>query len=825
MWEAASGLPCTPSLQHDAGLWDATFSPDGSRVATASADGSVRIWGVRDGVCLRTIAAHQQMVRSVRFSPDGHYVLSAGWDHTACLWNADTGQAGFYLEIEDAENEANASSDWCFNLSNDKYVGNEDALKPYYELSDPDAIAVWNESRKTYLFFHDHYSWHGYDEDESTLDVFIHSTHPNAAWNNNCETMEFRTGWVDNEVLTHEYTHAIIGSDEGSQLEYRYEPGALNESYADLMALAEDRERGDLNWTVGENWTGFPGTPVRDMQNPSATGQPEIYANYVLLPATDDPKDDNGGVHINSGIPNKAGYLMMAGGTFNGTFVRGMGLAKTRDLKFHALRFLPRLARFQTARDFEVATARAWAARGEHGFTAEEVCTVRNAWFAVGLGHGDSNCDGEEDDLLTDRDRDGVPNWLDKCPNRADNQADTDGDGIGDACDNCPNHYNPDQKDTDGDGLGDACDQDIDNDGCLNAVDQHPTSSTQKVGEWVGLGPCNGSGDIMGFEGRDSDGDGRLDCEDPDDDGDGIPDNEDPCPVGNLFADGCLRYDLNCPVARNDWWRACLGTGCVELQARITDRINPDPLNDVIISDVRVSNSSLYLLPNQGSTLAQTVGALSRRLSGLRVAAATPNLRRLELWTKPAPGRPSQFVAVIGEYDASKLQLGPVNEGMLLVVHRAGEDSPLSFGTSWSVGGDTAEVNRDADGDGIPDGWETRYGLNPRDPSDAQADFDLDGLSNLDEFRAGTHPREAESVFALVGFGRTPAGFRLEVRCTAGRTYQVERNDAVKGAPWQAVGAPISATGPEVAFDIEAPHDTAGFYRVRLVSYEVDSRQ
>lgn len=214
----------------------------------------------------------------------------------------DTGLESFYLEIEDAENEANSSSDWCFSLSNDKYVGDEDALEPYYELNDVDAITVWNEARRTYLFFHDHYAWHGYDEDESTLDVFIHSNHANAAWNNNCETMEFRTGWVDNEVLTHEYTHAIIGSDDGSQLEYKYEPGALNESYADLMALAEDRERGDLNWTHAENRTGFPGQPTRDIQNPSASSypQPEIYANYILLPATDKPEDDNGGVHFNS---------------------------------------------------------------------------------------------------------------------------------------------------------------------------------------------------------------------------------------------------------------------------------------------------------------------------------------------------------------------------------------------------------------------------------------------------------------------------------------------------------------------------------------------
>ncbi len=51
----------------------------------------------------------------------------------------------------------------------------------------------------------------------------------------------------------------------------------------------------------------------------------------------------------------------------------------------------------------------------------------------------------------------------------------------------------------------------------------------------------------------------------------------------------------------------------------------------------------------------------------------------------------------------------------------------------------------DHDGDGMPTGWEQKYGLDPFDPSDAHQDFDGDGFTNLEEFLAGTDPTDPKS--------------------------------------------------------------------------------
>jgi len=105
--------------------------------------------------------------------------------------------------------------------------------------------------------------------------------------------------------------HGVI--DNSANLVYEFQSGALNESFADIFGVMVDRE----DWTLGEdvvNPTVFTSGSLRNLKNPNnnltprdvSTGwQPKHMSEYLELPIG----ADNGGVHINSGIPNHAFYL------------------------------------------------------------------------------------------------------------------------------------------------------------------------------------------------------------------------------------------------------------------------------------------------------------------------------------------------------------------------------------------------------------------------------------------------------------------------------------------------------------------------------------
>ena len=67
------------------------FSPDGSKIVTASKDKTARVWDAATGGPVTDPLTHEGEVYSAQFSPDGTKIVSASDDNTACVWDAFTG--------------------------------------------------------------------------------------------------------------------------------------------------------------------------------------------------------------------------------------------------------------------------------------------------------------------------------------------------------------------------------------------------------------------------------------------------------------------------------------------------------------------------------------------------------------------------------------------------------------------------------------------------------------------------------------------------------------------------------------------------------------
>ncbi|RMG23259.1 MAG: T9SS C-terminal target domain-containing protein [Bacteroidetes bacterium] len=195
----------------------------------------------------------------------------------------------------------------------------------------------------------------------------------NAFWNgtamfygNGDQAFSPLAGAID--VGGHEMGHGVIQAT--ANLEYQGESGALNESYADIFGSMIDRD----DWTLGEevvNPAVFRSGALRDMSNPHNGGsslndngyQPAHYNERFT------GREDNGGVHINSGINNRAFFLVAS----------AVGKDKAEQIYWRALRdYLGRSSQFI---DMRLAAERA---AGElYGNT--EANAVRSAYDQVGI--------------------------------------------------------------------------------------------------------------------------------------------------------------------------------------------------------------------------------------------------------------------------------------------------------------------------------------------------------------------------------------------------------------------------------------------------------
>ncbi|TCP57637.1 thermolysin [Tumebacillus sp. BK434] len=253
------------------------------------------------------------------------WLLSYNMTDTDNVWDASNQRAGV-----DAHYYAGYVYDYYYNLlGRNSYDGTGKTLLSYVNYQNGYNNAYWNGSSMTYG-----------DGDGKNFRAF--------------------SGALD--VIAHELTHGVTEYTSG--LVYQNQSGALNESWSDAMgAVIEGR-----NWLLGEDIVlpGYGKAAFRSMSDPGAYGDPAHMSQYVNTSA------DNGGVHTNSGIPNKAFY----------NFATAIG---SRDIAgkiwYIASRdYMTSSTNFSGARAATLSACAALYGTGSSYYSA-----LQNAWTAVGI--------------------------------------------------------------------------------------------------------------------------------------------------------------------------------------------------------------------------------------------------------------------------------------------------------------------------------------------------------------------------------------------------------------------------------------------------------
>jgi Zn-dependent metalloprotease len=234
------------------------------------------------------------------------------------------------------------------------------------------------------------YGRHSIDDRDLPLRASVHylEDYNNAFWNG--EQMVFGDGdgqvfldfTLPLDVIGHELTHGV--TQYSANLDYQGQSGALNESVSDVFGslikqYAAGQTADQADWLIGAGLLapGVHGVALRSMKEPGTAyddprlgkdPQPGTMADYVRT------SQDNGGVHINSGIPNRAFYLVAAA-------LGGHAWEQAGQIWYDTLTGGSLSPHAQFA-DFAAATVAAAAARNGEG---EQSGAVEAAWHEVGV--------------------------------------------------------------------------------------------------------------------------------------------------------------------------------------------------------------------------------------------------------------------------------------------------------------------------------------------------------------------------------------------------------------------------------------------------------
>jgi Zn-dependent metalloprotease len=243
----------------------------------------------------------------------------------------------------------------------------------------------------TFDFFADIFERNSIDDSGMQLDATVHfgQDYNNAFWNSVQMVFGDGDGQIFNrftialDVIGHELAHGV--TEDESQLQYFNQSGALNESMSDVFGslikqFVNKQTATQADWLIGEGLlaAGINGVALRSMQDPGSAfddpllgkdPQPKHMADFVHT------FGDNGGVHINSGIPNHA-FFQVA------TRIGGYAWEKSGRIWYDTLRD----SRVRPNSGFQRFARITYDIAGQlFGLNSPERQAVRDGWSAVGI--------------------------------------------------------------------------------------------------------------------------------------------------------------------------------------------------------------------------------------------------------------------------------------------------------------------------------------------------------------------------------------------------------------------------------------------------------
>ncbi len=209
-----------------------------------------------------------------------------------------------------------------------------------------DVNAAYDLTEDIYAYYFSRHNRSGFDGSDALISVTTRycdgSTacpFENAFYRSSNDRLYFGEGWTVDDMVGHEYTHAVTHYESG--LIYENHAGAINESLSDVFGEFVDllndwgTDTVAVRWQLGED---LPGGAIRFMDDPPLGNDPDrmghpLFVQPVQVP---DSTNDYGGVHTNSGVNNKLAYLLVMGDTFNGRTIAGMDIHPVSELYYEA---------------------------------------------------------------------------------------------------------------------------------------------------------------------------------------------------------------------------------------------------------------------------------------------------------------------------------------------------------------------------------------------------------------------------------------------------------------------------------------------------------